>query len=1092
MKRLKYLLFAFLLLGIINVNALEKSIINYSYGVDGRVSTKSISAKMNESDETNSIILSTITGIYITNGSNYLHIDTVGMPVDTKVIDDINNDGVKDIVYAVNNVGDFYNLVAVSGKDGNIIWNTKISVEKYDYYAGFIDKNKNIYKIKIINNNIAVIHDYVVEMFNLKTGKSIFKYEEKDNIWDVEGILDINSDSKSDIVISNQLGEVKALDGSNGKLLWKSKVIKDFTVRENKNVIGTVTRNVWQVVFSNKTLYAIGDDGTLYKLNYKTGKVEKTLNVFAIEEDALNNYFNSNRYGSSYIPPIGKNSDYFKNFEIFMMDNNKALITAFVNKGEQNIGIFREYAFTSKDILPSDGRGGTLYGGSPLLILVDLNKMEEIKSITLNEMELSNVEPVEITSEGTIAIPTYIKDGKLIVNIYNSSNLEKIKNYEMYIGNNYSVSDIKAIYTSIYNNNVLIEAKENFSMLVDTKLTNIVKNNNTYASPSVLISNGDELVLSYKLNGRIERIVKYSSISKREIAWEYVVTNDFVNDGITSISITHDFNGDGVKDLVGLVNKRDNENNVVASYILVLDMKNGTVLDFRTKILNTYYENGKRIDVYLRGNNIYAINDITGDRRIDFVIDNNIANGANLNLVGLVNEYVEVNTTARPIKVGDVNGDGFSDIVTIEESVAYLHLSRKTYNSIVYYKTNIRYTYDKSLLNFEQAVLISDINNDGIDDIVFNAKNSSGKQYYKILSGRDLSLISNIKEDGITSMYNSFALLKMDIDGDGYNDLYELQNWGSVYEFISGKTGETLLRLNLSGYDEGYYDKGMEEPVTGIVPFMLTDKDYSVALGNDVNKDGHNELLVLKEIYYPKQEVILQLYDVYNKNNSPIKEIKVNTSNNTQNWVYAYDSIGIPEPGYEVIITKLITKISNTDNLYIVKSSSGNNLVFDLENEKIISGFTKTVLNATDIGNNTIFCTTTSGEPIIINYENPFEIKNIKNGDKYSSPLKVEWTYEDYGGMNAVKIYDNGNYIKTVYGNSAELLLREGKHVIIFESADRWGKVLSGSIEVNIEKTNITKIIYSFISVILIALTLAISIGPKIRRNMTIRRLSNE
>jgi hypothetical protein len=1087
MKNLKYLLFMFVFC-FINVNALEKSINDYSYGVDGRVVIKSISEKMNE-DEEESLILSTSTGIYITLDDKYLHIDTVGTIVDTKVINDINNDGTKDIVYATNDAGSFYNLVAVSGSDGEILWKTKISEETYDYSAGFVDNNESLYKLEIINNNIVVIYDYTVEMFNYETGESIFKYVDKDNIWDLEQILDINSDSTIDFVLANQLGEVSAINGSNGKVLWKSKIIEDFNVLENKNVVGTVTRNVWQVLFINKTLYAMGEDGTLYVLDYKTGNISNSLNVFKIEDDALNSYYNSYRYDSSYIQPIGKNSEYFKDFEMFEVGEGKLLITAFVNGGEPQV-----YYYENVKEESSSYSDTSLYGGRPLLILVDLNKVEVIESVTLNEMELSNVEPLYMNDESFIVMPIYVKEGNLIVNIYDSTNLSKTKSYEMYIGDTYSSSIISSIYSSIYNDNVLIEAKNYFSIISD--LTDVIKNNNTYATPSVIEFKDDELLLSYSLDNKVIKLVKYSSVINKTIAWEYYVTDDFSNNGMESITITKDFNNDSVLDLVALVNRLDEDNNIESSYILVLDMKTGEPISFKNKLLSFYYQDGKRINVYLTGSTIYAISDITGDRKIDFVMDSSILNGVSYNVVGIFNTALKTDGVSRIIKVGDVNGDGFEDLVTIEETVAYLHLSKKTYSSIVYTRTNTKYTYSKTLLNYDYATLISDIDNDGIDDIVFNAENSVEKQYYKIVSGKTLKEISRISEDGITSSYSTYSVLDSDINGDGYNDLYESKNWGATYSFISGKDGSEIISLTINaygefndGYDEIKRDDGYSGE-DGLIPFTLVDRDYSITLGNDINDDEHPELLFLKETYYPKQEVILQIYDVYNKNNTPLKEIVINsTSNNGGIEPVLYNDMVMESEPY-IYISKLVKKISNTDDLYIIKSSSGNSLIYDLDNESIISGFTDMIFNATKIDDNTLFCVDLYGQPLNINYENTFTITNIEENNTYTSPLNIEWTYEDYGGMNIVNIYDNGVYIKTSYGSDADILLREGDHLLTFESVDRWGKVLNGSIEISIEKPNIIKMVFSFVSLILILLTLAISIGPKIRRNVFIRRLS--
>lgn len=1061
MKKTKYLLVLLIFsFSFINIKAAEKSIVDYSYGISGKVSIPSIKVKMNNNDNQDTLISATSTGIYIIKDNDYIHIDTKASPIGMTAVDDIDGDGTKDIIYMVNNVGDFYNLIAVSGNDGKIIWKNKVSEYTFNYNAGFFtNNNNNLYKMKKVGNDIAIIYDYTIEVFDYKNGKTIYKYIDKDNIWDVTTIADINNNQGVDLVVSNQLGEVKAIDGKTGKVLWSNKVIPDLTVKKNK-VNSKVTRNVWQVMYHNDLLYAMGEDGTLYNLDLKTGQTLKSINIFKFESDLLNKFYTTELYGSSAIYPIGKNSIYFHDFEMFPMSGNRVIISAFVNQGVNNYGI---------------NPGVKLYGGAPFLVTVDLNEMKELYKISLNELELTNVAPLELENEQLITIPTQIKNGQLIVNAYNTENGEKVKSQEFYIGTEQSASSIKSIYTSHFNNNILLEGHNGFSIFVDTKLNTIVKNNDNYVDSKILLQENSELVLSYKLNNKIERIVKYQDLTKKEIAWEYIVTRDFNNDGLSSITITHDFNKDGIKDLTALVNKKDDNNNTIASYLLILDMKTGQPISFKSIFLHSYYESNKKIDVYLTGSNIYAINDINGNKVPDLVVDNNVINGSNLKVIGSVNESLD--SSGRALKIGDINNDGFNDFVAIEDKVATIHLSKKSDNNIFYTKTNIKYTYDKELLNHEMAVFIPDLNNDGISELVFNAKNDNGKQYYKVLSGSNLQPLFNILEEGISTNYNNFFFLNFDIDNDGYNDFVERKNWDTVYHFISGKTGQSIMEINISPYGE-VYDRNIKEEIKSIIPFTVYDPDFSLILGEDYNDDSHPELLFLKETYYPKQESVLQIYDAYAKNNTPIKEVVISSTEN-KNYYY-YD-------GY-VEQNKLITKVINADNLYVIKPSAGNNIIYDIKNEQIIAGFETAITKAIKMSDNLLFAVNSNNSPININYANDFNITNVANKSVVNSPLKIKWNYEDYGGMNIVKIYDNGTYIATSYTDNIELLLKAGNHKLTFESIDHWGKILSGSLDVTVVKTNNLVGMYLVLSIGLIIIIAGISFGPKIRRNMVLRR----
>ena len=64
MKKLLIISLSLLLLTV-NVKAIEKSIFDYSSGIDGRVTQKTIVTKLDSNDKSDTFIISSKTGIYI-------------------------------------------------------------------------------------------------------------------------------------------------------------------------------------------------------------------------------------------------------------------------------------------------------------------------------------------------------------------------------------------------------------------------------------------------------------------------------------------------------------------------------------------------------------------------------------------------------------------------------------------------------------------------------------------------------------------------------------------------------------------------------------------------------------------------------------------------------------------------------------------------------------------------------------------------------------------------------------------------------------------------------------------------------------------
>ena len=1046
-------------INIVNAFEVKMSVTDFSYGVSARPTAKSTYIKMKEEDEKDSLVMATNKGLYIIKESSSLFINTNREVYDYLVIDDINNDGVKDIVYAINNSNLLSNLTLVSGDTGEVLWTDNISKRDFNYNSGWLNKNVTIYKLVDLNGKIGVIYEYSIAIYNSKTGKISYTYTDKDNIWDAVSI----SDNK--LAVSNQIGQVKLIDIDKKKVIWTNKVIKDFTITEKNKKLDTVTRNVWQIIYKDGYIYSIDDSGALNKINPKDGNIEGTLSVYDISDDVMNNIYKSNTmgwYGNSY-SPIGKNSQYFKAFEMFDIKEETLLVSSFVNYNQPN------------NMYGPDMSDSNVFESK--YTMIDLNNFNVLYDIIQTKDSLKNVKPGlhTISSKDYIVLPTSIMNNKMITNLINIEDGEIFKTYELSLEGQI---DSNAVYVVNNNDNIHLDITGISSNLYNNKLEKI-KSFNTYKEASSLLRTDEYLVVAYYNNDNLTKVAKYDIKDSDKKVWEYDIPKTPTNDGLISGITLYDMNKDSVPDLVGLVNQKNSKGDIIASYILTLDLKDGKQLGFNKVFSHYEYDQwNNRYDAYIIGSEISVISDVTGDSKRDFIIGSSVINSSNYKIV---KTYDTSAISGKWLIVGDINKDGISDIVGVEDKVATLYTSKITWDMISYTKTNNKYTYSQDLDNISGAQIIGDINKDGIKDIVFNAKGNAGRYYYQILSGSDLKKIVSISEtEGIDYSFREYMVMNFDINNEGTNNICEIVYNGQQYRFLSGKTGEVLFEVG-KGYGK---DMAIDYPMS----MNIISSTTSVLLGTDHNNDTHNELYVLMQNEDDNYGYYLNIYDIYNKKKKPIKEIKLFSNE----YAYAYQENITYDYSYEnEDYSFKISKVENTlQNLISIKIPSGKTQIYDVDNEEVIAIFNKPAYFTRMIDDKRALMTGKDDAIYIINLSNELRIENLKNNQKISSKINLKWTYEEYGGMNTISVYDNGILLGKTEKNSMKLSLIKGKHTLTIESEDTWGKILSTSINVTVEKSNAIRYIMLITLGIFITGIVFLVIGPKMKRKRAVRRLS--
>lgn len=1045
---MKKIIVILLLLITLNVKAI--SINDYSNGIDGRIIQKSIIAKLNQENNEESIIISSKEGIYIKTGDNYRYIKA-NFLVSVIVIDDINNDFIKDIVYASNTNNGEYNIVAVSGKDETILWTNTLTEKKFYYDRLFNNSNITINKIEQVDKKIVVISDYSLYVLDIKTGKLSFKYKDKDNIWDVTEVKDINNNLNNEIALSNQLGEVKLIDSKTGKIFWSKKVLEDLSFKSKI----PVTRNIWQVEFYKDDLYALGEDGTLFLIDYKTGNIKDKLVLDEFNNKDLEDYYiKSMSYSFNKLYPSNTTSEFYKNYEIFFHDDY-ILVSRFFNALERNTEINNKY--------------------KPKVYKIKDFKI--VNEIDLDDISLFNVEPIEINNN--LYVPIEIKDNNLIVSKYDY-NTKEVDRIKLYFSNYINGETKNKIYLNKIKDNILLEQLNTASFLLNGDFNKIIENNNSYSTSNIVKSNNDELLVSYKSNNINYKIEYYDNLNSFDPKWEYNITKDFNNNGLFSISMEQDYNKDGKKDVTALINKVNNNDQVIATYILILNSKDGSILKLKNIHTGTYYDNGKRIDMYLIGSNLIPIKDVNGDGISEFILDNTVINGNIITPIGMFN--MSVNTTSsRILSLGDINKDSIKDIIAIEKDKATIYMSNILGNNINYIKTNNNIKYSKDLLNDTSATLIPDLNNDGIKELVFNDTDNNKKQIFKVYSGKDLSYMFSIDDLPAYELSFPYAFLNDDLNNDGYNDFYYTKS-GAIYKFISGKDGSTLYEVNLYPENKTRWDVLNDSKTNPdlITVFNYDETEHSATVGIDLNKDSKKEIFILKEEYYPDSKLILYAYDITN-NKSPIRsfEIYYDQNNNFSPDIYKENQL-----------TNYIKEVVNSDGLFMIKTSQYiNTTIYDAKSNKTLSEVNATLFKSLKTSNNNIFGVTSNNNPIYINFDNDFKITNIDENKSYKSPIDIKINSSPIDDLRIVRIYNKDVLLDTKYSDNFTLNLRKGNQDLVFKSYDRWGKTQNYNLKIKVNKFNPYILIFSIVSILFILIIVYISIGYRIKRKKSIRRI---
>ena len=186
---------------------------------------------------------------------------------------------------------------------------------------------------------------------------------------------------------------------------------------------------------------------------------------------------------------------------------------------------------------------------------------------------------------------------------------------------------------------------------------------------------------------------------------------------------------------------------------------------------------------------------------------------------------------------GDVNGDGFSDVIagaynySSTTGRAYIYFGGASMNNT----SDVTMTGETAFSNFGQSVSTAgDVNGDGYSDVIAGAYgyNSSTGRAYIFFGGASMNNAADVTMTGEASgVQLGFSVSNAgDVNGDGYSDIITGANvfstfTGKVYVYFGGLSMDNSPDASITGEAAG------------------NQFGYSVSYAGDINGDGFSDVI---------------------------------------------------------------------------------------------------------------------------------------------------------------------------------------------------------------------------------------------------------
>jgi hypothetical protein len=232
-----------------------------------------------------------------------------------------------------------------------------------------------------------------------------------------------------------------------------------------------------------------------------------------------------------------------------------------------------------------------------------------------------------------------------------------------------------------------------------------------------------------------------------------------------------------------------------------------------------------------------------------------------MSVAGNTNGFILTGGGPTSTRAGDINGDGLNDIVVqVGNNSAYVVYGStasigKVALTALAASAGFKITYVNTTVNTTLASpsVVGDVNGDGFDDILFNFADTTGSGNFLLYGGSGLSSmtlpsgVSGTASNGFfitpanttTLSGGQVATMSGDFNGDGYSDFalfgYSSSTALTSYVYFGGSnlTGVNATSLNTAGNSRGFSISGL---TGGNTAFFGTN-------AGDINGDGMEDII---------------------------------------------------------------------------------------------------------------------------------------------------------------------------------------------------------------------------------------------------------
>ena len=351
----------------------------------------------------------------------------------------------------------------------------------------------------------------------------------------------------------------------------------------------------------------------------------------------------------------------------------------------------------------------------------------------------------------------------------------------------------------------------------------------------------DVIVGAYAYSSYTGRTYVYYGGASMNNAADVIMTGEAANNYFGfSVSTAGDVNGDGYADVIVGAYSYSSYTGRAYIYYGGASMNNTADITMTGEAVNNYF-----------GYSVSAAGDVNGDGYSDvitgaFGYNSNTGRayvyiqsmtGTNIPDLSMTGEAANNYFGSAISTAGDVNGDGYSDVI-----VGASRYSSSTGRAYIYYggplmdnAADVTMTGEAANNYFGVSVSTAgDVNGDGYSDVIVGANRSSSTgRAYIYYGGASMNNIADVTMTGeaANNYFGNSVSTAGDVNGDGYSDVIVgaygySSSTGRAYIYYGGASMDNIADVTTTG-----------EAVNNVF-------GYSVSTAGDVNGDGYSDVIV--------------------------------------------------------------------------------------------------------------------------------------------------------------------------------------------------------------------------------------------------------